>query len=231
MRRSPRRGAAGRATARRPSGARSGAERFGDRLTALLTDPAPLGALDHPHLAAGRGDARRLPRAHARATARRSSAPISSGSRGTARARDLPRPRRHRDAHARRLRARARHARRVALDRPRATLSLDQRDLGLARGRGRRVPGTSRLAGAPASRTTIIITGTATTHDHHHHDHHDHWARHDHGHRTCRRPATPITLRSLVALGVSGGLLPCPSALVVMLGADRARTRRLRPRC
>ena len=27
------------------------------------------------------------------------------------------------------------------------------------------------------------------------------------------------TLGSLVALGVSGGLLPCPSALVVMLGA------------
>ena len=28
-----------------------------------------------------------------------------------------------------------------------------------------------------------------------------------------------MTWRSLLALGVSGGLLPCPSALVVMLGA------------
>jgi ABC-type nickel/cobalt efflux system permease component RcnA len=28
-----------------------------------------------------------------------------------------------------------------------------------------------------------------------------------------------ITMRSLLALGISGGLLPCPSALVVMLGA------------
>jgi hypothetical protein len=28
-----------------------------------------------------------------------------------------------------------------------------------------------------------------------------------------------ITVRSLLALGISGGLLPCPSALVVMLGA------------
>jgi ABC-type nickel/cobalt efflux system permease component RcnA len=28
-----------------------------------------------------------------------------------------------------------------------------------------------------------------------------------------------VTWRSLLALGVSGGLLPCPSALVVMLGA------------
>jgi ABC-type nickel/cobalt efflux system permease component RcnA len=29
----------------------------------------------------------------------------------------------------------------------------------------------------------------------------------------------PVTWRSLLALGVSGGLLPCPSALVVLLGA------------
>ena len=28
-----------------------------------------------------------------------------------------------------------------------------------------------------------------------------------------------MTVRSLLALGISGGLLPCPSALVVMLGA------------
>jgi ABC-type nickel/cobalt efflux system permease component RcnA len=39
---------------------------------------------------------------------------------------------------------------------------------------------------------------------HHHHHHQDH-------------PA--ITRRSLVAVGVSGGLLPCPSALVVLLAA------------
>src|SRR5207244_4609481 len=31
--------------------------------------------------------------------------------------------------------------------------------------------------------------------------------------------AAPLGWRSLLALGVSGGLLPCPSALVVMLGA------------
>jgi nickel/cobalt exporter len=28
-----------------------------------------------------------------------------------------------------------------------------------------------------------------------------------------------LSLRSLVALGISGGLLPCPSALVVLLGS------------
>jgi nickel/cobalt transporter (NicO) family protein len=29
----------------------------------------------------------------------------------------------------------------------------------------------------------------------------------------------PVTWRSLLALGVAGGLLPCPSALVLLLGA------------
>jgi len=43
-------------------------------------------------------------------------------------------------------------------------------------------------------------------HHHHHHHHHD---QHDRG----------ITRRSLLAVGVSGGLLPCPSALVVLLAA------------
>lgn len=30
---------------------------------------------------------------------------------------------------------------------------------------------------------------------------------------------SPVTWRSLLALGISGGLLPCPSALIVMLSA------------
>jgi ABC-type nickel/cobalt efflux system permease component RcnA len=41
---------------------------------------------------------------------------------------------------------------------------------------------------------------------HHHHDHHHH---HD----------QELSRRSLLAVGVSGGLLPCPSALVVLLAA------------
>src|SRR5262249_24901086 len=58
-------------------------------------------------------------------------------------------------------------------------------------------------------------------HHHHHHDGHDHRHGHDHHHGHSHLPPAdaPITLRSLLALGVSGGLLPCPSALVVMLGA------------
>jgi nickel/cobalt transporter (NicO) family protein len=43
----------------------------------------------------------------------------------------------------------------------------------------------------------------------HHHGHH-----HDHGHAQAA-----LGLRSLVGVGVSGGLLPCPSALVVLLAA------------
>jgi ABC-type nickel/cobalt efflux system permease component RcnA len=46
----------------------------------------------------------------------------------------------------------------------------------------------------------------------HHHDGHDH--DHDHHH-----PPERITTRGLLAMGASAGLIPCPSALVVLLGA------------
>jgi ABC-type nickel/cobalt efflux system permease component RcnA len=68
-------------------------------------------------------------------------------------------------------------------------------------------------------------------HDHHHH-HHDHDHTHDrswlgrlssrlfrHSHAVPGADDQPVTWRSLLALGVSGGLLPCPSALVVLLAA------------
>jgi ABC-type nickel/cobalt efflux system permease component RcnA len=51
-------------------------------------------------------------------------------------------------------------------------------------------------------------------HQHYHGDDHTH----DHGDHSHMPPET-ITWRSLLALGISGGLLPCPSALVVLLGA------------
>ena len=47
-------------------------------------------------------------------------------------------------------------------------------------------------------------------HDHHHGDH-DHHHTHDHD--------APITMRGLLGLGVSGGIVPCPSALVVLIAA------------
>ncbi len=80
-----------------------------------------------------------------------------------------------------------------------------------------------------------------TEHTHHNHDHphpHDHHhgpasdATHDHGHPGHSHSHLPpgwaigsasggdrVTWRRLLALGISGGLIPCPSALVVMLGA------------
>ena len=53
------------------------------------------------------------------------------------------------------------------------------------------------------------------------------WARwrhrqahaHGHHHHHAPDPAAGPSLRSLLAVGVSGGLLPCPSALVVLLAA------------
>jgi ABC-type nickel/cobalt efflux system permease component RcnA len=61
-----------------------------------------------------------------------------------------------------------------------------------------------------------------------HDDHGDH--RHDgaphshgfgpaHSHRIPGQDGEPVTLRSLVGLGVFGGMIPCPSAIVVMLSA------------
>ncbi|MFN7920257.1 MAG: hypothetical protein U0Q16_09180 [Bryobacteraceae bacterium] len=55
---------------------------------------------------------------------------------------------------------------------------------------------------------------------HHHHGHsHDHSHDHDHSHSHSHVPEGDITLRSLIALGVSGGLVPCPSGLVLLLSA------------
>jgi nickel/cobalt exporter len=69
-------------------------------------------------------------------------------------------------------------------------------------------------------------TSAPAAHDHGHehaHDHgHDHAAHdhgHDHGHGHSHAVPEELSMRSLVALGVSGGLLPCPSALVVLLSA------------
>jgi nickel/cobalt transporter (NicO) family protein len=73
-----------------------------------------------------------------------------------------------------------------------------------------------------------------TAPDHHHdhgHDHehsHDHTHTHDHGHSHDHHhgpgghshvPEGDVTMGSLIALGASGGLVPCPSAMVLLLTA------------
>ncbi|MBD2078783.1 sulfite exporter TauE/SafE family protein [Leptolyngbya sp. FACHB-17] len=70
-----------------------------------------------------------------------------------------------------------------------------------------------------------LLMKQAQHHSEHHHDHHHaHEHHHDHHHHPhSHLPTTPdgseITWSSLLALGISGGLLPCPSALVVLLSA------------
>ena len=58
------------------------------------------------------------------------------------------------------------------------------------------------------------------SHDGHPHHHHDHDHDHDHGpHGHSHVPEGDVTLGSLIALGASGGLVPCPSALVLLLSS------------
>ncbi|MCY0932270.1 sulfite exporter TauE/SafE family protein [Streptomyces sp. H27-H1] len=66
---------------------------------------------------------------------------------------------------------------------------------------------------ATADGTTTVLTKTATAlpHDHHHHGEAEH---HHHSHAPSRRRRW-----SLIGVGVAGGLVPSPSALVVLLGA------------
>ncbi len=64
------------------------------------------------------------------------------------------------------------------------------------------------------------------SHEHHAHEHHSHDEPHSHdgshthgGSTHTHLPPENVTWKSLLALGISGGLLPCPSALVLMLSA------------
>jgi nickel/cobalt transporter (NicO) family protein len=65
-------------------------------------------------------------------------------------------------------------------------------------------------AGVLRSRVRWARARRAHVHEHHHHDH-------DHGH--SHAPPESFSWRGLVAMGAAAGLIPCPSALVVLLGA------------
>ena len=56
-------------------------------------------------------------------------------------------------------------------------------------------------------------------HSHHYHDHDDDHHHHGGGHGHSHAPPADLSVRALAAAGVSAGLLPCPSAMVLMLGA------------
>ncbi len=55
-------------------------------------------------------------------------------------------------------------------------------------------------------------------HGHHHHDgHHHHGHDHGHSHAEPARPDRPITGFEIAWFGFTGGLLPCPAAIAVLL--------------
>ena len=56
------------------------------------------------------------------------------------------------------------------------------------------------------------------SHDHSHDHSHSHGG-HSHSHLPPSTAEAPITWSSILAMGISGGILPCPSALVVLLSA------------
>jgi ABC-type nickel/cobalt efflux system permease component RcnA len=80
----------------------------------------------------------------------------------------------------------------------------------------------------PARSRELVLSGASNHADRsspHHHSHvghgHDDRAQHAHQHggraHSHALPAEGITFRSLMAMGVSGGLVPCPEALGVMI--------------
>ena len=79
-----------------------------------------------------------------------------------------------------------------------------------------------RFTVAPVQKRSFVRQAVSHTHhdDSHQHGHdHDHHG-HDHGgHTHSHLPPEDITWKSIVALGISGGILPCPSALIVLLSA------------
>ncbi len=73
------------------------------------------------------------------------------------------------------------------------------------------------------SGVTIFLVGLSLlnqrlhSHNHNSHNHNSH--NHDHDHHHPHPSAATTSLGSLVKLGIAGGLVPCPTALVMLLGA------------
>jgi ABC-type nickel/cobalt efflux system permease component RcnA len=66
----------------------------------------------------------------------------------------------------------------------------------------------------------VLRSRVKKVHVHHDHEHgHDHGHDHGHGHGHDHHHEHEVSWRSLIAMGASAGLIPCPSALVVLLAA------------
>lgn len=82
------------------------------------------------------------------------------------------------------------------------------------------------VGGTMLYRRSMRLRGHSHTHNHDHghaHDHdHEHHHDHDHVHGPgghTHIPEGDVTVGSLIALGASGGLVPCPSGLVLLLSS------------
>jgi ABC-type nickel/cobalt efflux system permease component RcnA len=78
---------------------------------------------------------------------------------------------------------------------------------------------SSQVADAAHSHSHNHSHGSSHSHSHDASHSHSHHGSHSHSHLPPSADGSPITWSSILALGISGGLLPCPSALVVLLGA------------
>jgi nickel/cobalt exporter len=80
-----------------------------------------------------------------------------------------------------------------------------------------------RYAGSDHPQSHAHAHGHSHTHDHHHEHAHEHGVEHPHTHdhhtHHHHHPSSTVSLRELLALGVTGGIVPCPAALVVLLSA------------
>ncbi|HEU4387473.1 MAG TPA: sulfite exporter TauE/SafE family protein, partial [Blastocatellia bacterium] len=102
--------------------------------------------------------------------------------------------------------------------------------IGISLIRRRALPLLAGRVAGPHSHSHTNVHDSERNHTHennagHHHgygpDHshgHDHGSG-DHSHMPPGADGSPVTWRGLLALGVSGGIVPCPSALVVLLSA------------
>jgi nickel/cobalt exporter len=77
-----------------------------------------------------------------------------------------------------------------------------------------------------ASGVLVVIVGASVlrqrlrgreVHHHHHHDHHH--SDHDHDHAHHHHDDEALTSKGILGVGIAAGILPCPSALVVLLSA------------
>jgi ABC-type nickel/cobalt efflux system permease component RcnA len=95
--------------------------------------------------------------------------------------------------------------------------------LGIASGILVAAVGVAMLAGVLRRRTSVHHHDHGHdhghSHDHDHHHGHSHEHPHDHHGHPHPHPSGHVGRLSLVGMGIAGGLVPSPSALIVLLGA------------